>query len=251
MHLFFGLRHPDSDFLYQNELSSWQTDGKLAHLSIAVSRGERPQYVQDVLRLQAPQVVAAIRQGARIMVCGGRDMARGVTEALTDILKPAGLTPPCSKPGTAMSKTSTELIPPCVEWPHHGHALVCPCFAVPGFDTGPVQAALQQAAGEVDAQMSTWNPDSDLMRLNRAPVNTPVVVPDELAQVLALGVAIGRASGGAFDIGMGDAVQAWGFGPEAVNEEGIRRALSAPRRPAHETLELAGSRGAQTRGHHA
>lgn len=51
VHLFFGLRHPDSDFLYQNELSSWQTDGKLAHLSIAVSRGERPQYVQDVLRL--------------------------------------------------------------------------------------------------------------------------------------------------------------------------------------------------------
>ena len=99
VHLFFGLRHPDSDFLYQNELSSWQTDGKLAHLSIAVSRGERPQYVQDVLRLQAPQVVAAIRQGARIMVCGGRDMARGVTEALTDILKPAGLTPAMLKAG--------------------------------------------------------------------------------------------------------------------------------------------------------
>ena len=53
--------------------------------------------------------------------------------------------------------------------------------------------------------MSTWNPDSDLMRLNRAPVNTPVLVTDELAQVLALGVAIGRASGGAFDIGMGNA----------------------------------------------
>ncbi len=99
VHLFFGLRHPDSDFLYQNELSNWQTDGKLAHLSIAVSRGERPQYVQDVLRLQAPQVVAAIRQGARIMVCGGRDMARGVTEALTDILKPAGLTPAMLKAG--------------------------------------------------------------------------------------------------------------------------------------------------------
>ena len=141
-----------------------------------------------------------------------------------------------------MSKTSTEPIRHALNGPTMGTRWSALFFAAPGFDTGPVQAALQQATDEVDAQMSTWNPDSDLMRLNRAPVNTPVVVPDELAQVLALGVAIGRASGGAFDIGMGDAVQAWGFGPEAVNEEGIRRALSAPRRPAHETLELAGSR---------
>jgi sulfite reductase (NADPH) flavoprotein alpha-component len=92
IHLFFGLRHPDSDFLYRNELSVWQADGKLAQLSVAVSRGEHPQYVQDVLRQEASQVAKAIRQGAKVMVCGGRDMARGVTDALTDILKPAGLT---------------------------------------------------------------------------------------------------------------------------------------------------------------
>ncbi|AMN47133.1 sulfite reductase (NADPH) flavoprotein alpha-component [Steroidobacter denitrificans] len=99
VHLFFGLRQPDSDFLYRNELSDWQADGKLAHLSIAVSRGERPQYVQDALRQQAPRITAAISQGARIMVCGGRDMARGVADALTDILKPTGLTPAMLKVG--------------------------------------------------------------------------------------------------------------------------------------------------------
>lgn len=99
VHLFFGLRDPDNDFLYRNELSDWQADGKLAHLSIAVSRGERPQYVQDALRQQAPRITAAIGQGARIMVCGGRDMARGVTDALADILKPAGLTPAMLKAG--------------------------------------------------------------------------------------------------------------------------------------------------------
>jgi sulfite reductase (NADPH) flavoprotein alpha-component len=99
IHLFFGLRHPDSDFLYRNELASWQVDGKLAHLSIAVSRAGPPQYVQDALRQQAPQVAAAIRQGAKIMVCGGRDMARGVADALADILKPAGLTPAMLKAG--------------------------------------------------------------------------------------------------------------------------------------------------------
>jgi sulfite reductase (NADPH) flavoprotein alpha-component len=93
IHLFFGLRNPESDFLYRDELSAWQAEGKLARLSVAVSRGERPQYVQDALSQEAPKIIEAIRQGARVMVCGGRDMAQGVKEALTRILEPAGLTP--------------------------------------------------------------------------------------------------------------------------------------------------------------
>jgi sulfite reductase (NADPH) flavoprotein alpha-component len=93
IHLFFGLRNPDSDFLYRDELSNWQADERLTQLFIAASRGgHQQQYVQDVLRQEGAQVLEAIRQGGRIMVCGGRDMAHGVTEALTDILQPAGLT---------------------------------------------------------------------------------------------------------------------------------------------------------------
>ena len=69
---------------------------------------------------------------------------------------------------------------------------------------------------EVDAQMSTWRPDSALMRLNSAPVGEWMAVPAHLLTVLRLGLRIGRLSGGAFDIGMGDAVTAWGFGPEAA-----------------------------------
>ena len=34
-----------------------------------------------------------VRNGGTIMVCGGRDMARGVSEALADILTPVGITP--------------------------------------------------------------------------------------------------------------------------------------------------------------
>lgn len=93
MHLFFGLRRADSDFLYRDELENWQVEGRLDGLSLAFSRGEAPQYVQDVLRQQAPQLVDAIRQGGKVMVCGGRDMARGVAAALTDILGPLGLSP--------------------------------------------------------------------------------------------------------------------------------------------------------------
>lgn len=113
-------------------------------------------------------------------------------------------------------------------------------YAGPGQDPGPIRAALQAAVDEVDAQMSTWRPDSDLMRLNAAAAGDRVALPARLRHVLRLGLEIGRASGGAFDIGVGDAVAAWGFGPAAAAPEGIRAAMGARRRPAHEVLELSG-----------
>ncbi|OGB02447.1 MAG: thiamine biosynthesis protein ApbE [Burkholderiales bacterium RIFCSPLOWO2_12_FULL_64_99] len=140
-----------------------------------------------------------------------------------------------------MSKTSTEPIRHALSGPTMGTRWSALFFTPPGVDPGPVQAALQKAVDDVDAHMSTWKPDSDLMRLNRAPVGEPVEVPADLARVLALGLRIGRASGGAFDIGMGDAVHAWGFGPDAADVQGIRAAMAAPRRPAHEVLELQGT----------
>lgn len=93
VYLFFGMRHPDSDFLYRDELADWRSLGRLARLVTAISRGARPHYVQDALRLEAAQVVDAISKGAKVMVCGGRDMARGVSDAMAEILAPAGLTP--------------------------------------------------------------------------------------------------------------------------------------------------------------
>ena len=115
-------------------------------------------------------------------------------------------------------------------------------FAAAGFDPTPLQNALQLAVNDVDHQMSTWNPDSDLMRLNRAPEDKSIEVPAQLAHVLALGLKIGRASGGAFDIGMGDAVRAWGFGPDAANTPGIEAALKRVRRPAYDLIEIDGNR---------
>ncbi len=99
VHLFFGMRHPDSDFLYGDDLTAWAAQGRLTKLSTAVSRGSRPHYVQDALRAEAAQVAEAIRQGAKVMVSGGRDMAQGVAHALDDILASMGLTPAMLKAG--------------------------------------------------------------------------------------------------------------------------------------------------------
>ena len=91
--LFFGMRHPDSDFLYGEELESWRRNGQLQRLATACSRTRQPSYVQDALRGEGAEIARMAREGARFMVCGGREMAAGVSAALADILAPIGLTP--------------------------------------------------------------------------------------------------------------------------------------------------------------
>ena len=137
-----------------------------------------------------------------------------------------------------MSKMSTELSRHALNGPTMGTRWSALFFAPAGFDVDRVKIALQAAVDEVDTQMSTWKPDSDLSRLNAAAQEVWVAVPPRLMTVLAAGLEIGRASSGAFDIGLGDAVAAWGFGPAAASPPGIRAALRASRRPAHDVLEL-------------
>lgn len=86
-------------------------------------------------------------------------------------------------------------------------------FAPETFCTDALAAALFAAVDRVDRQMSNWKPDSDLNRLNAAPVGAWVDLPPELLAVLAEALRIEGASGGAFDIGVGALVAAWGFGP--------------------------------------
>lgn len=140
-----------------------------------------------------------------------------------------------------MSKMSTERARFALNGPTMGTRWSALFYFELGFDPAPVRAALQAAADEVDAQMSTWKPDSDLTRCNAAPVGAWVAVPERLLDVLTLGLEIGRASGGAFDIGMGDAVTAWGFGPKAAVSDRIRAAMTADRVPAHAVLGINGT----------
>jgi thiamine biosynthesis lipoprotein len=112
-------------------------------------------------------------------------------------------------------------------------------FHLPGdHETSGIHAAMVDAVARVDQQMSTWIPESDLNRLNAACPGEWVALPEQLMKVLQAGLSIGQASGGAFDIGMGDAVAAWGFGPVEADETAIKAARLARRSPAHDVLEL-------------
>ena len=140
-----------------------------------------------------------------------------------------------------MSKMSTELTRIALNGPTMGSRWSALFFSDWEFDQCALRAALQAAVDEVDAQMSTWKADSDLMRFNAAPLGTWCELPEHLTRVLHLGIKIGQASQGAFDIGMGDATRAWGFGPDEASNTGIRAALGAARMPAYEALEYDGS----------
>ncbi|GLQ82801.1 FAD:protein FMN transferase [Mesorhizobium huakuii] len=141
-----------------------------------------------------------------------------------------------------MSKMSTDLERHALNGPTMGTRWSALFHAPSGFDVKALRAALQAGVDEVDAQMSTWKPDSDLMRLNRAPAEEWETVPGRLMDVIRLGLRIGRETGGAFDIGMGDAVTAWGFGPFEASSDRIRSAMQARRLPAPDALEIDGAR---------
>ncbi len=111
-------------------------------------------------------------------------------------------------------------------------------YASEATDPAPIGAALAACVEQVDRQMSTWKPESELMRLNRAAVGATVPVPAELMEVLASACEIGRRSGGAFDIGVGDIVNAWGFGAGGADEAAIRAAIGHVRPRAYEVLDL-------------
>jgi thiamine biosynthesis lipoprotein len=113
-------------------------------------------------------------------------------------------------------------------------------FAPEGADIAAIGAALFEAVDRVDRQMSTWKPDSDLNRLNAAPVGDWIAIPRELTTVLAASLRIGRASNGAFDIGVGNLVTAWGFGAAGPKPDADKiAALAGQARPATTTaLEL-------------
>ncbi|MGB3316176.1 MAG: FAD:protein FMN transferase, partial [Albidovulum sp.] len=128
-----------------------------------------------------------------------------------------------------MSKMSTDPTRYALHGPTMGTRWSAQFHADPSFDPESARGALQTAVDEVDAQMSTWKPDSDLMRLNAAPVGVWQAVPARLLDVLVLGRDVGRASGGAFDMGLGDAVAAWGFGADEADPTHIRAAMARSR----------------------
>lgn len=78
---------------------------------------------------------------------------------------------------------------------------------------GPeLRERIQMRLDELIAQMSAWEPDSDLSRFNRAATNTWHTLPPDLFAVVEHALALSAQTQGAYDPTIAPLVEAWGFG---------------------------------------
>nr|XP_055064009.1 NADPH--cytochrome P450 reductase isoform X2 [Misgurnus anguillicaudatus]XP_055064010.1 NADPH--cytochrome P450 reductase isoform X2 [Misgurnus anguillicaudatus] len=91
--LYFGCRHRNEDFLYQQELEDFERAGVLTQLNVAFSRDQDHKvYVQHLLKKNKEHLWKLVHSNnAHIYVCGdARNMARDVHAAFHEIAQEAG-----------------------------------------------------------------------------------------------------------------------------------------------------------------
>jgi len=97
-------------------------------------------------------------------------------------------------------------------------------------DEEALQADILATLAHVDLLASTWRDDSELSAFNADHSIDWIIVSPEFCAALDSALALGRETGGAFDITVGPLVNLWGFGPdgqvlEPPSDEAIATAL--------------------------
>ena len=88
--LFFGCRKPGVDDLYAEELGRWEAMGAVSvrcAYSRAQDRSEGCKYVQDRLWHERDEVEGLWERGAKVYVCGSREVGEGVKEVVLRMRK--------------------------------------------------------------------------------------------------------------------------------------------------------------------
>jgi sulfite reductase (NADPH) flavoprotein alpha-component len=90
--LFFGDQKRDTDFLYEEQLLTWQKDGHLTRLDLAFSRDQSNKvYVQHRMLENASELWSWLQEGAHFYVCGDASrMAKDVDAALHTVIEKGG-----------------------------------------------------------------------------------------------------------------------------------------------------------------
>jgi thiamine biosynthesis lipoprotein len=84
--------------------------------------------------------------------------------------------------------------------------------------TQAIHALITQRLEAINASMSTYRDDSELMRFNQLAVGQAFRLSSDLREVLAAALIVGQASGGAYDVTVGPLVDLWGFGASGPHE---------------------------------
>ena len=81
-----------------------------------------------------------------------------------------------------------------------------------------LQRRLQDRLDATNAVLSSYQPDTEVMRFNRQPPGVSVAISPLLSRGIARALSVSRETQGAYDITIAPLVNLWGFGPEARPE---------------------------------
>lgn len=76
-----------------------------------------------------------------------------------------------------------------------------------------LKVLVQSTVDLIDTQMSAWKPGSDLCRFNTSPIGDWVLIPDEMAKVVEIGLRLSKITNGALNICLGQQSSRFGFAP--------------------------------------
>lgn len=80
-----------------------------------------------------------------------------------------------------------------------------------------IQRVVAHRLGELNRQMSHYDPESELSRFNAARAGEPMTISPDFARVLDYAVKLNQESQGAFDPTIGVLINLWGFGEASWN----------------------------------
>lgn len=90
-----------------------------------------------------------------------------------------------------------------------------------------VRAAISRALADVNAQMSNWDPSSEISRFNALADTAPRRISPALADVMQAAESVYYASEGRFDTTMGPLIELWGFGALGARHRPDEGAIAA------------------------
>jgi thiamine biosynthesis lipoprotein len=154
--------------------------------------------------------------------------------------------PTCSARGVLAlaAMAACQPKPSTVAWTLSGEIFGAPWRGVivtPTDATDPSDAAAEAAASvfaAVDAGVSTWRPDSDVMRCREA--EGPLPVSGETARMVVLAKQVASATGGAFEPTIAPLTRLWGvLGVERQDWPADAEVQAAKARVGHESVAVA------------
>ena len=94
-----------------------------------------------------------------------------------------------------------------------------------------IKRIVHQALDDIDVRMSTYKTNSELLQLNRSPLNKPTKVSPDLARLIMLSQKFSKLSDGFYDVTAGTLVNLWGFGPSKELLSGERKSVDTNTNP--------------------